>query len=729
LLVNEIVRAGATLGGYRIIRLRGRGAASVVYEAEQIGLGRTVALKVLSAGAADDDAFRERFEREAQVVASLEHPNIVATFDAGHADGHRYLAMQLVEGSDLAAALAAGPWDPWRTAGMLGQVASALDAAHAAGVVHRDVKPANILLAGSGDDERAFLTDFGIARRLDGGPGLTRTGEFVGSVDYVAPEQIRGLDVDGRVDQYSLACVAFRCLSGVAPFSRGTDVATIYAHLDERAPTLTVGGTPWLEGVFERGLAKDPGDRFESCGAFAAAYEAALTDRGPTLARGVVPRVEVVAAPPPTGVLARPARTGRRGALAAAVVALVAVAATIGLALSRNPGPGTSTPPGSAGPSTPPAPGSDALVWQRVERGDTLVRGAGAEAVVDADRAGDTFVAVGHTTTAGDEDAAVWTSTDGRTWRRAGIRAFTDPGAYERILAAAGGGDGPVVAVGWHGIGGQGTDASFWAAPEPTGPWRRTQVDTSPGDDVVYDVVALDDGFLAVGMVQEPGSFDEFDAAAWTSADGVAWDRVDEASFAGPGRQLMRSAVVDGGRILVVGAASPDGVDVDPAAWSFDGGRWERMDLSALAGPGMQQLYSVAVEGDVAVAVGSVDAGTGGVVVAVDDGSGWRPADAPAPKGDEQLNSVIAVDDGFVAGGWWRPDAGIDATVWISRDGTSWRRQPPDRPSTNDLGGPGRHEIRGMLRTDDSPFAVLAFGVSGSGVNEQAAVWAGFRVG
>src|SRR5437867_4812247 len=215
---------------------------AVVYLAEHLRLGRKVALKVLDPEMGEDEDFRERFVRESRIAAGLDHPNVVTVYDAGEADGVLYLSMRYVEGTDLERLLrGVTKLEPPRAVSIVSQCAAALDAAHAEGLVHRDVKPANILLSSEGrtPSDRVYLSDFGVTKRLHSGAGLTRTGQFVGTVDYVAPEQIRGEDVDGRADVYSLGCVLYRCLTGEVPFPRETEVGRIYAHLqdDPRAPS------------------------------------------------------------------------------------------------------------------------------------------------------------------------------------------------------------------------------------------------------------------------------------------------------------------------------------------------------------------------------------------------------------------------------------------------------------------------------------------------------------
>ncbi|HEY1513264.1 MAG TPA: serine/threonine-protein kinase, partial [Gaiellaceae bacterium] len=212
-------RIDTEVGGYRLVEPIGEGGTSVVYRAEHVRLGRSAALKLLSPSLGEAD-FRERFLRESRLAASLDHPSIVPVYDAGEADDVLYIAMQHIDGSDLKALLVAEGRLPVRRAlRIVSQVASALDAAHARGLVHRDVKPANILVGAS---DRAFLSDFGVVKEL-ASSGRTRTGGFVGTIDYCAPEQIEGRDVDQRADVYALACVFYECIVGTSPFRRSSD--------------------------------------------------------------------------------------------------------------------------------------------------------------------------------------------------------------------------------------------------------------------------------------------------------------------------------------------------------------------------------------------------------------------------------------------------------------------------------------------------------------------------
>ncbi len=271
---------------------------SVVYLAKDPRLERSVAIKVLSDELADDQSFRSRFVRESQLAAGLDHPNIVPVYEAGEIDGKLFIAMRYVRGTDLRTLIARErSIAPDRTVRLLRPIASALDAAHRAGLVHRDVKPANILLALDQEEEHPYLSDFGLTKHTSSKSGLTQTGTFMGTVDYVAPEQIQGGEVDGRTDEYSLACVLFQCLTGEVPFDKGTDVATLFGHLQDPPPLVSARRSdvsPALDEVVARGMAKDPAERHPTCALMVDATARAI---------GMPPRSgetePTIAAPPP----------------------------------------------------------------------------------------------------------------------------------------------------------------------------------------------------------------------------------------------------------------------------------------------------------------------------------------------------------------------------------------------------------------------------------------------
>ena len=273
---------GARLGQYRLERRVGGGGMAVVYLARDERLDRPVALKVLAPVLAEDEAFRKRFIRESRAAAAVEDPHIIPVFEAGEAGGMLYIAMRYVPGGDVRTMVRRdGPLPPGRAAAVITQVASALDAAHAAGLVHRDVKPANMLVdRRSNRSDHVYLADFGLSKkRLTASAGLTGTGQFVGTLDYSAPEQIRGRPADGRTDQYALACAAFELLTGAPPFHREEATAVMYAHLSEPPPPVTsrrAGLPPAVDQVIARALAKVPADRYASCQEFADALLQAL---------------------------------------------------------------------------------------------------------------------------------------------------------------------------------------------------------------------------------------------------------------------------------------------------------------------------------------------------------------------------------------------------------------------------------------------------------------------
>jgi streptogramin lyase len=259
---------GTEFLGYRIEALVGRGGMGVVYRAYDLRLKRNVALKLIAPELSQDEHFRERFLSETELAASLEHPNVVPIHDAGEYEGQLYLAMRYVEGSDLKALLHEGPLDPGRAIAICSQVAAALDAAHARGLVHRDVKPSNVLLD---SQEHVYLADFGLSRRLsEQAPGLEPTFSL-GTPAYVAPEQIQGDEVDERADVYSLGCLTYECLTGEAPYPRESELAVLWAHLNDPPPA-----PPGLEEVMAKALAKQPAERYASCGELAQAAARAL---------------------------------------------------------------------------------------------------------------------------------------------------------------------------------------------------------------------------------------------------------------------------------------------------------------------------------------------------------------------------------------------------------------------------------------------------------------------
>ncbi|MBV9414635.1 MAG: protein kinase, partial [Solirubrobacterales bacterium] len=329
---------GSLVAGYRIDELIGRGGMGVVYRATSIQAGGVYALKVLAPEVAGDEKYRQRFRREMRVAASLRHPHVVPVRHTDEHDGLLFLAMDFIPGTDLERLLGqSGAIEPDRATTLLAQVASGLDAAHARGLVHRDVKPANILIATSDGLERAYVTDFGLAKRFDRDPSitaLTRTGVVLGTADYMSPEQITGRRMDGRADIYALGCVYYEMLTGAVPYGRAdTLMAKLYAHVHEPPPSLPgkLGELhPTLGAVIERATAKNPDHRYFSAGQFADDAGDAL--HGP---RGPSPRL--VGSPAPSGQEPLAAMDSTAGSPSPAIKRVVSVL-SCGLTPSTAPG-------------------------------------------------------------------------------------------------------------------------------------------------------------------------------------------------------------------------------------------------------------------------------------------------------------------------------------------------------------------------------------------------------
>jgi hypothetical protein len=359
---------GSVLGGFVIEATAGRGGMGVVYRARQLRPERAVALKVISPEFASDPAFQERFERESQIAAQIEHPNVIPVYAVGDEAGVLYIAMRFVVGTDLRATLTReGRLEPQRAAVIVDQVAQALDAAHAHGLVHRDVKPSNVLVSTSGAREHVYLTDFGLSRHVESSQGITATGGLVGTIDYIAPEQARGERVDARTDVYSLGCMLFHVLTGTVPFPRPNDVAKLYAHTADPPPAareLVAELPPAFDEVLARAMAKDPDDRFPSAGdlgraALAAVGDTHIGDGERSVATGA-------AAPPGSGPPVMGLGTSRRRAWPlAAGAALVAVAVAVVLLVSG----GGGEPRGPASGASPAPTGERAVGVRRLSAG------------------------------------------------------------------------------------------------------------------------------------------------------------------------------------------------------------------------------------------------------------------------------------------------------------------------------------------------------------------------
>ena len=344
---------GSEFAGYRVDEIAARGGMGVVYRATQTRLTRTVALKLVTPVLAQDAGFRERFRREWMIAASIDHPNVIPVYEAGEADGVLYIAMRWVEGSNLRDVIDRGPVEPARAVHIIAQVASALDAAHERDLIHRDVKPANILLTG---EDHVYLTDFGLTKHASSISGLTRAGAWVGTVDYTAPEQIEGVTVTGRTDIYSLGCVLFEALTGKPPHRRENELATLWAHMYTAAPSVVEAapGVPAaFDAVVQRALSKDPAERYTSASELARAAQAALGD-------AALRPAPVAAAPPPPAATPPAESTApgslpwqnRRGrAILVGITGLLALAAVIAIVLVSGSDDPSTQSAGSASPA------------------------------------------------------------------------------------------------------------------------------------------------------------------------------------------------------------------------------------------------------------------------------------------------------------------------------------------------------------------------------------------
>ena len=394
---------GDQFAGYRIERRLGRGGMGILYLAVEPGLERRVALKLIAPEAAADDVFAQRFAEESRIAASIEHPNVVPIYAAGEERGVPFIAMRYVAGSDLGRRLVReNRLEPARAAALIAQVGNGLDAIHAAGLVHRDVKPANVLLSGEDEAEHAYLTDFGVARNVATESGLTQTGRFVGTLDYVAPEQISGGAVDARVDVYALGCLLFKLLTGEVPFPREGEAARLYAHLNDPPPAPSLYAqevSMALDDVVLRAMSKEPGDRYPSAGDLGRAAVAAVSGSRVavperTVATGaaatresrkpVAPEASPPAAPEPTAATGRlePRRAARSGErdgrrrLLLPIGGLLAVAAVVLalVALSGPDGGGTTTTTGGTPSGLKAAPKETKPQRQTLSRAELIRR-------------------------------------------------------------------------------------------------------------------------------------------------------------------------------------------------------------------------------------------------------------------------------------------------------------------------------------------------------------------
>ena len=295
-----MLEKGTTVAGFRVDGILGESSMSIVYSATQVALNRTVALKILNPDLSSDPSFKERFRREGRLQATLDHPHIVPVYEAGEAAQGLYLAMRLVRGPTLKDMILARELDAGRSLRLLEQVADALDAAHEVGLIHRDVKPQNILVGAS---DQAFLADFGLTRQADEAR-LTESGQFIGTIDYVAPEQIQGGDATILSDVYALAGVLYECLTGVVPYPKPNEPAVLYAHMAEPPPEVSSRRPdlpPAFDEVIATGMATDPSARYPSASRLVEEARSALgeTARAATTPPGPLQASEEAGVRPP----------------------------------------------------------------------------------------------------------------------------------------------------------------------------------------------------------------------------------------------------------------------------------------------------------------------------------------------------------------------------------------------------------------------------------------------
>lgn len=670
-----------------------------MYLAEHVRLARKVALKILAPELSEDAAFRKRFIRESQAAAELDHPNIVTVYDAGEADGVLYISMRYIEGTDLAHLLRRdGRLDPARVSSVASQCADALDAAHAKGLIHRDVKPANILVAGSaGGKERVFLSDFGITKRQTSSRGVTRTGEFVGTIDYIAPEQILGQPVDGRTDVYSLGCVLFECLTGKPPFEREHDVALIYAHLgdapprvSERRPDLPAG----LDGVLARAMAKSKEARFSSCGGLAEATRSVLSPPSPTLGA-------------PRGT--RVARRRKARALSAALVgALVVGTGIVAVLVSQRGG----HPSGSTAPTAPEPTG---LVWTQVPWQKLAFGGQGKQEMLRAAATGRVIIAVGYRASgSGDFDAGVWRSVDGEIWQSPPLTSFTEPGnQVARGVAAWRSG---FVAVGSDRVDGQ-SDVAAWTSADGGLSWTRVDLSglAGPGDQVMRRVGVVGSELVAVGFDTETHTSD---VAVWMSPNGQTWTRQPVTpAWGGTADQESRALASSGATLVLAGSSTLSG-NRDAAIWVRTDGVWSSSPSVSLSGPGDQHIDDLIAGGPGFIATGQD--GNSAAIWVSSDGLSWQLASGGegvfGGDGSREIFGVGPGGPGYVAIGTETAGGVTNGAVWTSADGNTWVRVPATEiPPLTYVGKP----------QDLIPYGeeLVAVGRTGRGGHAAAGVW------
>src|SRR6266581_3278276 len=709
---------GTEIAGHRIEALIGRGGMGAVYLAEHLRLRRRVALKVLIAELAQDETFRARFIRESQIAASLDHPNVVTVYDAGESDGLLYISMRYVDGPNLGRTIRdEGPLDPKFVVSVIDQVGGALDAAHALGLVHRDVKPANVLLSRPGEARsvRAFLTDFGITKRIGAATQFTQTGQLVGTYTYMAPEQIRGDPLDGRTDIYSLGCIVYECLTAKPPFGGDSPMELMFSHMNQQPPTVRIRRPELPEAVdrvVARGMAKNRDDRYPTSAELAADLREAL---------GLSTAATLTSAPSaPAPTIAPPTSPTVASPPSAAPTVTTPIPPTPAAPLAWPPSPA----PTRAEPGPPPGGGLAGTIAEPQvrqpppgRRGPRLGLVLGVVALLVAVIAGAVvFLGKGKsgtTTTSGSPTTAPSshpsTHTSGpstspsshgspstappvaRSWQRIDSSAFggSSNQTMNRVLATPDG----VLAVGYDGPADD-LDAAVWTSVNGR-TWSEGSVPSEPGNQGIAAVAPGGPGYVAVGASD---SATGTDAAVWTSRDGSTWTRDHSQVFGGPGDQAMRRVVVAPPGLVAVGSDGSGG-DLDAAVWLFDGHAWSIQHDASFGRPSDQEMRSAVRFGNGLIAVG-FDSGGDGMDAAVwrsPDGTSWSRvrSDAFGGPGNQIMITVERGGPGLVAVGSTTETGNEDAAVWTSSNGTTWQRV--NDPSV--FGGPGDQELIGVVST------------------------------
>ena len=709
------LRPGSLVAGYRLERMVGTGGAAVVFRARDVRLDRLVALKIMDPSRGPDPAFRQRFIAESRAAARVDDPHIIPVYEADEADELLFIAMRFVHGGDLLRVLEReGALSPARAAEFISPVASALDAAHAAGLVHRDVKPANILVdARDGRPDHVYLSDFGIAKAVVS--SVTLTGPvFIGTADYAAPEQIDGKAVDGRTDQYSLACVAYRLLTGVLPFERDQAMAVMAAHLYAPPPSL-LDRRPDLPGaadkVLVKGMAKSPDQRYESCGEFADALRQALGVAPYRASRpGVVPTRQERSVIPPSEV----PPPEERPAPAAQVPTITAVAHDEAASVADVPARTRLAAGGLdfGGPARPPAT-RPAMTARRRRR---MWRAARVGALAGIIVAVGVVIAVKALTAKPEVAANRGNQSGSQALAAKGGAALTGrtfpgyPGQQGTVtVSSIASGDGTQEAVGSAG----GLPA-IWRRGA-SGAWTLVSAASQePGTGKLTGVAHGKAGWIAVGNAMSGGAQQPL---IMTSADGETWQSPGiPAAFTGSASSYLSGVTAGPASYVVVGRQVAPGRTFAAMWWSADLQNWVLGNNGRLDG----RLKSSTVYAVAATSSGFVAVGTHATKHATwtsPDGQNWSVQDMTLPPGaTEAALRMVAVNGGSVAtAGYAVTKAGGDIPiVEISSDGgRNWRQYV--------LSAPGGHGTVTALTAAGAGFVAAGQARLGAGLDLELA--------